>query len=1244
MIAFDYLRSMIECERYKNRKMERKMPQIGFAVLGTPAIWHDGQLLKFPTRKTQALLIYLMIEGGIHARAQLTGLLWPESTTANGRAALRVALAQLREQLNEDNDAKAHLIIDRETLGFNFASPFESDLHTVRQAFKAVGTATTLSSAARGQIINLLRAAVDAHRGDFLENFSLSDALEFDQWASVQRETCYRQMETIFDYLAQLLTVGGDTSGVIDIAGRWVARHPLNEAAHRALIQARFVAGDRLGALLAYDRYRDILKRELNVTPSPEITALAERIRVTVLPRRAESRDRVRLPSAPMLLEGPLVGRAGEFGRLVEVYSLTCDKQMQAIVVQGEAGTGKTRLANEFIRWASAQGADVLEARAFETGAHVPYQTLIDALRTRMALINAPEDLLSDIWLAELSRLLPELRERYPDLPAPTADESTARGRLFEAVARFGLALAERSPIVFFIDDLQWADAASLDLLHYCGQRWRAADAQIMVLLNLRSEIVTLSGWLTDLTRAVPVTTLPLGPLTPADTLQLVQALSPEVEIVDHSEPSGSGEGNLGNNIDLQRFSQWLFTETNGQPFYIVEMLKALLERGTLALKPSDSGRWFFDFTLTRDAAALRSIIPSGVRAVVRTRLSHLNPSAYVLIVASAVLGHEFTFEQLCRVAALDENTALTALEQTLTNRLLRETTQTNSDSRQITYGFVHDKIREVVYSEVNDARRHIFHRRAFEVLQDSQTAPAILAHHALTAGLKEAAFRCNLLAGNEAMRLFAVNDAILYYDQARRLEPERMDQQVAVSDIHQLYVQLGRAYELKNMFDQARLVYEEMLAFSRRKTLTTMTIIALNRLATLAAQASFDASKAILLLEDSLKLAQTVNDTGLIAETEWTLAQVKFHAWKPHEGYSHGKRALALAREINQPDLIARSLNVMSLFGIVLGRWADARDCAIESASMYAAMGNRPMEGDSLSHLANAQVLLGDFGDALDTSKRMRQINLEIDNVWGRILSAVTLATVYRDSGYYAEALEHARNGALLTQPDDVPLLFLLSHVVLGTIYRSLLKYDDACTTHLAALQVTAHMVPRYIEMVAAELCADYAMTEEWEAAYHYAQQALTFRDYTFAPQAGLPRSYEIEALLRGGSQQAALDDMERFKEQIGESQRFQISYLRCLAVVAHRRGNLEQEIAHLTEASLLSERVGLPGEQWLILAALRNVYQVSGSEANAKLADTRAREIISLLASRIDDVDLRGDFLSASSSQKTTSQAHSS
>src|SRR5205085_11940547 len=126
-------------------------------------------------------------------------------------------------------------------------------------------------------------------------------------------------------------------------------------------------------------------------------------------------------------------------------------------------------LPHEFVDRARGQGAEVLSGQAFEMRGRLPYQPLVEAVRPRLENEGAPDDLLDDLWLAELSRILHELRVRYPDLPALTQDELAAKVRLFEAVARLVDALAQRGPLVLLLDDLHWVDGASLDLVRYLG-------------------------------------------------------------------------------------------------------------------------------------------------------------------------------------------------------------------------------------------------------------------------------------------------------------------------------------------------------------------------------------------------------------------------------------------------------------------------------------------------------------------------------------------------------------------------------------------------------------------------------------------------------------------------------------------------------------------------------------------------------------------------------------------------------
>src|SRR5439155_719108 len=204
-----------------------------------------------------------------------------------------------------------------------------------------------------------------------------------------------------------------------------------------------------------------------------------------------------------------------------------------------------------------AQGAQVLSGQAFEMGGRLPYQPLVEALRERLEAENAPADLLEDLWLAELAHLLPELRVRYPDLPLPSEDELSAKGRLFEAVVRLFEALARRAPLVLLLDDLQWVDQASLDLLRYLGHAWKEHGNRVLLLGTVRREGLEpqspLVAELADLGRDLPLTQVTLPPLSQAETLHLVQAIvgqgapGPPGPAFLSGTPAGAGGRGAGN-------------------------------------------------------------------------------------------------------------------------------------------------------------------------------------------------------------------------------------------------------------------------------------------------------------------------------------------------------------------------------------------------------------------------------------------------------------------------------------------------------------------------------------------------------------------------------------------------------------------------------------------------------------------------------------------------------------------------
>src|SRR5258706_2186920 len=533
-------------------------------LLGPPEVRHADQVLLFSTRKELALLIYLAVEGRVHLRKNLSEQLWPEGDAKHGRAALRISLLHLRHMLSEGTDVfpVPHLLIKRDTLALDPTSALELDLHILLEAWTSArastGTALTMPEVERRRLLAQLQGATSLPRGEFLESFSLRDAPAFDDWVRFQREYWHLRTNEVFDRLSQMQFEAGELEAAIETVNRWLVLSPLHEDAYRRLMRLNFAAGDRVAALRAYDVCRAMLATSMLTEPTPETVALGSRMRAVAPPRRREA------PTPPVaFLDGPLLGRTTELRTLIKVYHMAQRGQTQVVLLEGEVGMGNTRRATEFLAWAEIEGADVLHGQAFETGGQLPYRSVIEALRPRIERENAPDDLLSDTWLAELSRLLPELCDRYPDLPTPVGDKLVARNRLFEAVARLGQALAARTMLVLFIDDVQWADATSLDVLHYLARRFAKSATPALLLPTLRmgerAMRPALTEWRTDMERAVPLTHLQLGPLTAEDILRLLQAFG------------GAGGKDGRRAADLEGFGQWLFAETEGQPFYLME-------------------------------------------------------------------------------------------------------------------------------------------------------------------------------------------------------------------------------------------------------------------------------------------------------------------------------------------------------------------------------------------------------------------------------------------------------------------------------------------------------------------------------------------------------------------------------------------------------------------------------------------------------------------------------------------------
>jgi predicted ATPase/DNA-binding SARP family transcriptional activator len=989
------------------------LSSLNIYLLGSPRVERQDAPIEVDTRKAIALLAYLAgaNPSGSQRRDSLATFFWPEVDSSRAHGALRRTLSALHKALGGEG-----LKIDRDTVSLERGVGTWIDVDVFHGLLAECRTHGHPANEVCPTCLPRLSQAASLYRDDFMAGFSLRDSPAFDDWQFFQVESLRRELAGALERLAHGLSAQGDFEAAIAHARRWSALDPLHEPAHRQLMLLFDWAGQRTAALRQYREAVRVLQRELSVAPLAETTALYEAIKENRVPApplvaaaATQSRDaqtnpaltpidaeaaaRLPAPATPGAAPGrPLVGRGGEWSALLSSYAAARDGRL--VVIEGEAGIGKTRLAESFLEHARERGARTALARCYEGELNLAYGPFVEGLRGILGHSPEPPPWLARVapqTLSEVGRLLPELLTLRPDLP-PTAplDSPGAQGRFFDSLRQvllvaLGAADARNGnhvPGVLLIDDSQWIDEASLDLLTYLVRR--LGGQSLLLLVTWRGEQVPaghrLRQLLAEAGRTGRASSMILGRLSLAAVTELA------TQAWANDPATGAGRAPL-EPVTIER----LYHESEGLPFFVVEYLAALSQAG--------------------DGPASWSL-PGGVRSLLQTRLARVDEASWQLLSTAAVIGRWFDFDTLHTASGRSDDETVSGLEALIAFGLVSEVNTTGRSQDQTRYDFNHEKLRSLVYEETSLARRRLLHRRVAEALsarakrqsgaqagaESSLGAVASqIAQHFQQAGRDSEASEYFRLAGEHARALFANAEALGHFRAALALGHP------AGAALHQA---IGDLLTLSGAYAAALTSYETAAALSAPGDLPVIEHklgdiyhrrgdwelaeshfqAALNALGetgqqdararifadwSLSAHRQGDTPRALELAGRALELAEAAGDRRALAQAHNILGILASSQNDRAEARHHLERSLELAEALGEPGARAAALNNLALALRGQGDFAEAVRLTEQALALSAAQGDRHREAALHNNLAD---LLHATGQAEAARQHVRQ------------------------------------------------------------------------------------------------------------------------------------------------------------------------------------------------------------------------------------------------------------------------------
>lgn len=1028
--------------------------KVALHLLGPPRVmWQDASL-SILRQQARATLYCIAAEPASVPRERLAFLFWPDEPEARAQRNLSRLLSFLRKELPHPDC----LLVNRRTVQLNRDWAW-SDCLDLEEAHESRELAT-------------LKRSADLYRGRFLEGFSVQGASEFSKWQEQRAAELESTYLGVLNRLIAALSERNQIQAAVDYGKRYLAVDELAEEIHRRLITLYGRAGDRAAAMRQFEQCSLLLERELGVSPLPETREAYE----SALHDDGRRSSVARSPSWSVLpsLELPLIGREAALTSLEKAATRLASGGL--ILITGEAGVGKSRLMQTF-----ALGSEraTLTGNSHAATHSIAYQPLVEALRQTL---HEPRlwRTIRPIWRAEAGRLLPELPEIFPDLPLPLdVPPAEAQGRLVEALARCLFGLATDSPLLLCLDDLHWADEATLHWL--AGLSGRFPDPRLLVVATVRrGEEGIVSDVRRAFRRANRITEIALGGLTE-------EAVRSALGAMELSLPEK----------ELLALAGRLQKETGGNPFFILETVRTLMESNRLHTAV--------------DSLPLAPTVEDAVAA----RVERLTPISQQLLQAAAVLAPDVAPSLLRHTAGRSDLEVVDALDELVARQLLR--------LEEGAHCFNHELVRTAVYRGLTPWRRQILHRRAAEAIagvtsEPSLKALATMAQHYDAAGANDEAVEAYRKAAQAASAVYAYDDAAGHLQRALSLLPHTAAEGARAAG---LYRALGQNLAYVARHSEAREAYRRALDHCiRDDRLTTAQLherIATSHLAQLHYQkARRRLERALAALEEAtgerneawqrlwleIKLSFIYLHFGLfeaqvclaliqeitpVVERVGTTAQksrIDHHRISVsmlRERYRPSEAIIALAerhydrtRQTQGPRAAAMAAFDLGYCFLFADDLAAAEALLLESLARAEEVAYRQHEARCLAFLSTLYRQRGERAPAEAFARRALQAARDVGSRHYRAHALATLAWLDFDEGKMETAGALARQSAENFVDTGVPFAWLALIVLLAIQYREG-QTEEASEAAAAMLHPHQRRLPHPLSGALAQAVADW-------------------------------------------------------------------------------------------------------------------------------------------------------------------------